>query len=500
VKKLAIVIFICSFFMLRPHELQQTGMFYPTDDYGYFAHASAIVYGQFPSYKKEVYFGSEPRPLTGIGPGLMASPLVFVFSLLDRLAGADIVTQRTAENVVHSWSLFGFILASHLYFCLGCFLLYKSVRFYVPDRYAVLSVILMAVCQGLPVYVFRRPVSSPGFEFFLQSLCVYFLFNRVRDDSSRPGYLFASGLGVVIGLMVLTRYNNLAMAAVWPFVILCARVSDFKKTGFWARLSAVFAVAALVVAVFMILPNLFIPASRLSRVGNTLLQGFGPMFYLRRMGHILAGIDWGLIYTAPFLIVGLIGIMTMRFPLRRRLFICLLPMLLNLYVAIMWRTQGGYYGYRFLFPSMIPLLAYPLALGLQRLEKIFKRHTVKVWLSLALLPVLSMVCFLGNQSSLALSGVEQYFGVPGPGNNTFQMEIWEMFLFAPGQLVVVLLKGGFFYLWHMICVMFEGVGILPNIIFIRYPVFGGVTLIKICSLYALPFLLYGMLRRKRKTD
>ena len=496
-KKIVFWIFIFSFFLLRPFELQQKGMFYPTDDYGYFAHASAMVFGQFPSYEKEYFMRPTRTPLTGIGPAIMASPFVFVFSLIDRVSGADIVKQRAAENIIHSWSLFGFIMASQFYFILGCFLLYWGVCFYTSRRYAVLSVVFMALCQGMPIYVFRRPINSHSFEFFLQSLFVFFSLKYYNPREIKPpGYLFSFGLGIIAGLMVLTRYNNIALAAVWPFIILCARLTDLKRRNFWARISAAGVGAGVMIFLFMILPNVYIPSSRIARVGDALLQSAGPIFFMRRILHILDGIDWGLLYTAPFILIGLFAAILLRFPLKKRLLICLLAMAINLYVAIMWRTQGGYYAYRFLFPSAIPLLIYPLALGLERLETIVGRHARKIWLLIAAFPVLSMLCFLGNGDNLGFWSAEQYFGVPGPGNNTFQMEIWEMLLFTPGQLILVLIQGGIFYLIHVFCVMFECVRALPNAVYVRYPVFSGLIFLKICMMYAWPFLLYWLFKQR----
>jgi len=55
--------------------MQSNGMWYGNDDQDYFANASSLVFGQFPSYEKEFDYGAGDT-LGSIGPGLMAAPFV----------------------------------------------------------------------------------------------------------------------------------------------------------------------------------------------------------------------------------------------------------------------------------------------------------------------------------------------------------------------------------------------------------------------------------------
>jgi len=141
---------------MRPYQLQDKTLCYTGDDYSYFAHASSLVFGQFPSYEKEIFIAGDTSPLHSIGPGLMAAPFVFVFSLIDRLEGSDIIHQRTRSNITQSWSMFGFVFAASFYFWAACFLLYKALRYYVPDQHAIMAIIITVLCQGIPLFVYRR--------------------------------------------------------------------------------------------------------------------------------------------------------------------------------------------------------------------------------------------------------------------------------------------------------------------------------------------------------
>jgi len=497
-KKVACFLLVCIFFMLRPYELQRTGMIYPTDDYGYFAHATALIYGQFPHYDRESFFVPH-KPMASIGPALMAAPFVLSFSVFDRLAGSDITEQRTLENIPGSWSLFGFVLASNFYFCLGCFLLFKGLRYHVDERYAVLAVVFMALCQGLPVYALHRPVLSHVYEFFLQSLLVFLLLKRhVSGSLAKKNHGMAAGVGLLVGLLYLVRFNNILAAMVWPFVLFWNNRSDWKSRHFYATLLTVFGVAAALAFIFKITPDMLYPHEGYAQAVGRLTQVYPLTFYARRLLHILFGIDWGLIYTAPFIILSLPVPFVSRSALGRRLRVCLLTVIVNLYIIIVWRTQGGYYGYRYFVFFAMPLLVYPLATLLQRGEARWGKRFVRIMACLAIIPGLSMMAFEANPSNLALQSVDQYFGYPGAGNDTFQMEVWEMLLFTPGQLLIALSHGGVFYWLHIMAHMFGFHAELPNLVHVHYPAFSFPVFIKTCLLYACPLLLYFVFRLKGK--
>ncbi|MEI7999028.1 MAG: hypothetical protein WCH62_05935, partial [Candidatus Omnitrophota bacterium] len=86
-KIIAFAIFLSAFFILRPVSMQDGGLLYPDDDFDYFAHATSLSFGQFPSYKKEYLTSKTTGPHRAIGSGILAAPFVFVFSLLDRVNG-----------------------------------------------------------------------------------------------------------------------------------------------------------------------------------------------------------------------------------------------------------------------------------------------------------------------------------------------------------------------------------------------------------------------------
>lgn len=75
---ISIIIFIFGFLLLRPYQLQESGLMYSGDNEGYFAHSSSIAFFKFPSYEKESWPDGGSYPPLSIGPSVMASPFVFI--------------------------------------------------------------------------------------------------------------------------------------------------------------------------------------------------------------------------------------------------------------------------------------------------------------------------------------------------------------------------------------------------------------------------------------
>lgn len=492
-KAITFAIFIFAFFLLRPYQLQQTGLSYEGDDHSYFAHATSIAFMQFPSYKNEYFTVGGHMPIHSIGPGLMAAPFVFLFSLFDRLSDNDVVIKRTATNVIGSWSLFGFVVASLVYFWLSCLLLYSGLRFniHISNRNAVLSILLMVLFQGIPLFVFRRPIFSHVYEFFLQSALVYILLkgwhqSESRSELNRPKYSVL--IGLLIGLMILVRYNNIVMAAIWPLVLYGVTLSRecFAKTA--KSLIITYSTSAVLLAVFVLLPILF-NGSGSYGLGEY-MSILSPSFYFKRFLHMLVGLDWGLAFTTPFMLIGCAAVFAVKFAQKKQLLLLLAPLLINVITIMHWKTQGGWYGYRYLMFSLIPLVIYPFACFLETASLHQKTVTYVILALLSLPPVFSMLAFEGNSTSLTLNVITQYFGISGWGNNTYQLEVWKTAIFHPVEFVTVVLKGGVVFFAYVSATMFHFTSHLPGVIIEKYKTFDLIVVLKTVIVYSLPFLLF----------
>lgn len=486
------MIFVIGFLLFRPYRMQSSGMLYAGDDYSYFAHATSLVYGQFPAYEKEYFMLYDgKRPMHGIGSGLMAAPFVFLFSTIDRLTGNPIVQQRRPENITQSWTLYGFVIASIFYLWAGCFFLYKALRYHFEEHESVLAVFLMVICQGIPLFAYRRPVFSHIFEFFAMCVLVWWmLLPKEKWSRWSEGLKGAVTLGIVLGLLELVRLNDVMMILIWPLVLF----------GMSKKVLISYGIAGALVLGFYVLPVYFSHSHVYGDLGRqTLLVFNSPVFYFQRLRHILTGIDWGLIYTAPFVLIALASAVFIKYPLRRMILLSILPLLVNLYVIICWRVHGGWYGYRYFVPVAAPLFIYPLALLLSWAGKRWSRQTVLIIsLIIGVMPLLSMLAFEGNSSSLTLTNTMEYFGMTDWANNAYQINVWKTLVEQPLSFGVAVFKGGPLYIVYCLNVLMHHQGALLARVKDQYPSFSCITFFRTLFIYCLPFLLWMVTLRCRR--
>ena len=495
--KSALAIFMVSFFLLRPYSLQQDGLWYGGDDCDYFAQASSLVFGQFPSYKNEYFTNLKEGPMGSVGPGIMAAPFVFIFSWLDRWENSSITQKRTEQNILHSWSQFGFVVSSNFYFCLACMLLYLACASFVEPITASWAVILMAICQGMPLYALRRPVFSHSAEFFLQSLMIYLLVrNLISKGQCLDRWYKYFFVGVLSAMIFLTRYNNIMMAVAWPLILLIQQPALKLRTIVF-RLSWAFLGFIPLILFFKIWPENFNHYQPYSDAFNYISVQATGLDILKRIGHVFFGFDWGLIYTAPFLLLGVIALVFFEIPYKRALILAALPLWVNLYVVIFFGTQGGWYGYRYLIASAFPVFVIPLAVLIDKA----KSRPIKYWpiflILLALPSTLSMLFFEGNSSTLTLHLIPQFFGRHDWSNDSYQMAVWQTLISIP-HLCQALFKGGLYYLINL----FGGTALLlgkdkVTVLVHYYPSFEWKLLAKVFIIYTLPFWVLFIFRKGR---
>jgi len=179
--------------------------------------------------------------------------------------------------------------------------------------------------------------------------------------------------------------------------------------------------------------------------------------------------------------------------------ILLLPAVINLAIVVQWATQGGYYGYRYIFFSLAPLLLYPLADGLQQINHQKRKTALILIVILALFPIASLICFEGNDTDLTQHSIDQYFGRAGWGNNTYQLEVWQTILKQPKEFLIIVAKGGPLYLVYVAANAARSTHLLPDVVLKKYPSFSLVTLVRVIIIYALPFFLnFFFVRKKSK--
>ncbi|MBF0504604.1 MAG: hypothetical protein HQL14_05825 [Candidatus Omnitrophica bacterium] len=465
---------------------------YPHDDFDYFAHASSLVFGQFPSYQKEYFDYPHLVPLGSIGSAILAAPFVFTFSLIDRIKGSDISTQRTSDNVPQSWSVFGFVFSSVFYFSLACLLLYQAVKLYVKPDIASWAVIFMAVCQGMPLFAFRRPVFSHASEFFLQSLLLYcFLRNEKVDGAFIKRWWQFVLLGVVAALVFLTRYNNLFFALVWPLFFIGRNPQHKTRGELLTQALCVTLPLIFFLVFFKWWPHLYNPNGQGYSISLVMPHGT-ILQIIEHLVHVFIGIDWGLIFTAPFLLLGLLGLALWKAPLKKTYILVMLPLIVNFYIIAIYGSQGGWYGYRYMFVSAFPLLVLPLAILMDWAEQRLGVWNKILMFLFALMPIVSMICFESNDLTFIVP-IPQYFGLIDYSNANYQIGAWQTVLQIQQHWQDIFQGGGeYFYklyssidLWYSLC----------KIGYQQYfPMIFGL-LIKVLMIYLAPFVLWWSLSR-----
>jgi len=493
-KKVSIIIFFISFLLYRPYVMQSNGMMYRGDDPSYLSYATSIAFLRFPSFDKELT--NNPRHF--IGSGILASPFVFLFSWIDRVAGSSIHKARTWDNVPGSWTQFGFVFSTLFYFWLSCFLLYRSLRMYFTPNISLITIFIMVIIQGVPLYVFRRPIFSHLYEFFLQSVMTYMAihYNAMTEEETPDLYMpFFAGL--IIGMVFLVRHNNLLGALIWPVAVWGIRQNRLVVARNWKYILNSYTVLFIPILLFFILAEFSNNAEyyqfAIDRIWNYSSKflyfikiGLSP----RRLAHTLFGLDWGLLYTAPYIIISVLSLFYFKTGYKKVLTVAIIPVIIVNYLILVAanKTQGSWYGYRYFFLSAIPILVLPAAKFIEIAYEKYRTKLIVLLGVVSIFPLFSMLCFEGNPSNLTL-----HIGNGWPGgwiNPTYQIEVWKTFLFTPIEFVKAVFKGGPLYIIYLISILLNKYHLLPEIVQQKYPKFDIIVFIKTTIIYVSPFLFY----------
>jgi hypothetical protein len=499
-KHLTLGIMILGFFLLRPYQIQKPGLMYAGDDQAYMAHATSIAFLQFPSYEKEDFYekGELPQPKHSIGPGLMASPFVFLGALIDRAYNSPLIQNRRVGGINSSWMVFGFGIATIIYFYLGVLFLFKGLLYHYDERTAFLSILCMIIFEIFGLYVFRRPIFSHVYEFFLQSICVYFLLTDLKTGFlEKPSGVFLGILGLIIGLIVLVRYNNVAVALMWPIVLFKFRKTPIPGGDTLKYLTTIYGIAITSVLVFALIPAYYNHAPN-AYAGEVIsnITSFYPLNYVVRLWDVFFGMDFGILFTAPFVLIAIGGIFLLKGTIKKQILLLLAPLLGNLYLILVWGNKSDWYGYRYILFSLIPLLVLPFA---ELINRIIVRYGIRIVsifaLVIAVNPIISMFGFEGNSTTLTLHISDGMWA-----NSGYQIEMWKMILFHPSQFATAILKGIPVYIVYLVANLARHESYLPAIVLEKYTSFSVSVLVKTIFILLLPVIMYLITKKAKYQD
>jgi len=468
------------------------------DDNSYLAHALALSEFEFPHYKRQAFVNGEP-PMHSIGPGLLALPFVALGNFADRLSQPDPPPTRNYDSIRTKWATFGFFVASVFYFWLACALLFDAARRVMTERAASWSVILLILLQGAALYAFRRPIFSHVYELLLQSAMVW-LFVRWHCGSWLGPATVKGALlvGALAGLICLVRYNNVPIAAGWLLIFFWIGMPA-KKIAWKHGLIAV-AMVLLLVGAFKLVPTLMIGREKYAMAMDSFVRPFDLGFIFQRVIHILVGLDWGLVFTAPLLLLGLYFFTRLNDPMHHTLRRLMPFFLVNLYLVVMQGYHAAFYGYRLLIFSLLPLAVLPLGRFLDEQFTSRRRWPLVAIGFLAILPTVSMLFFEGNATTLTLK-IERIeypgFAFSDWDNKNYQREVWAT-VAKPKDAALVLAKGGPAYIVYQAGESFGKRDRLPAELRARYANAGGKLFAQTLFIWLLPWILLWLWGRFAK--
>jgi hypothetical protein len=348
------------------------------DDLSYVSHAFTLGLDQDLAYENEIATMFNKRgnlPAHPIGSGALAAPFVALFALLDRKSEHEVLVDRKAY--FGSWTFFGFLFSVSFYFLLGIGLYYSALRRVCKEYGPAFNVVIL-LGTGLTYYVLGRFTMSHGFEFFMLSLTVY-LTSRYYEALRTHGNVGAIVLGLLVGGVATlnlwirpSNVNSLWLPFIWLLVFNRYYAYDVSKKD--CALIVFGTLCGLIpYGVFnwhfygQIFPS-YATAYNLGVLGAGTPEGaFETLWYVFSLSpnlrQLLFSSEVGLIYSAPILAIGCLGILAIVIVKRPDeksiqrwglVFLSVLYYGFSVAIVLVWRTTASDYGYRYLFP-LIPV-------------------------------------------------------------------------------------------------------------------------------------------------
>lgn len=315
--------------------------------------------GSFPSY-----IGIQPYPSTGInlnkypiGLAIMLLPFFFTAHAISALVGAPLTGWDPIYQVTAG-------LGGLTYMVLGVALLAELLARHFPERVVVATLACIVFGTNLYHYGTFDPTMSHAYSFFL----ITALLLATSWWYERPTIERSALLGLVAGLIVLTRNLNVLFLAVIPLYGLCSRTDVKARLHFFGAHLLPLAIMTSVAAL-MLLPQL---AYWRFATGSWLVysyQGESFNFTQPRLIAVLFSVQKGLFFWSPLLLLAVAGFWGLHRFASAYLAPALVVLPLHTYlVASWWHWQFGWsYGHR-AFTDVMAFFALGLATFLASLR------------------------------------------------------------------------------------------------------------------------------------
>ncbi len=261
---------------------------------------------------------------------------------------------------------------SFFYLLIGLFFLRKVLLNYFSEEVAAVSMLLIFFATNLFYYSAYEPTMPHVYNF---SLFAVFIFLTLKWYET-PNYKYSVLLGLLSGLIILTRPSNILI--ILFFIFWDIKNSEDLKTRFktfYANLPKLILMA--VMAFLVWIPQLLYWKMQ---TGQFLYFSYGDESFFFNDPQIINGLfsyRKGWLLYAPVMFFALLGIFFLKGKLRAFFYPILIFTIFNIYVILSWWSwwYGGSYGLR-AFIDSYALLIIPLAAFIDYFYTVMKKRAV----------------------------------------------------------------------------------------------------------------------------
>ena len=307
--------------------------------------------GEFPEFTAIIRWPETGRWVNAhpIGVALMQAPLFLVAHALTRWT--NLSPDGFTLYYQHAAGLSGLV-----WIVCGLWVLAGLLRRHFSDRITMATLIALLFGTNLYHYATFDPSYSHPYSFFL----VAALLDLTERWHASPTARHTIALGLVCGLIILTRHTNILLLAVIPLYTAAARGGSDALRMFRERWRDLIVMAA--VTVVVVAPQL---ALYYAATGRPIVSSYGALGFDFGSPHlygVLFSVQKGLFFWSPLLLFAVPGLLMLRGPERAFLLPAVVVLAADTYVIGSWWDWqfGGSYGHRG-FIDLFPLLAPGLA-------------------------------------------------------------------------------------------------------------------------------------------
>jgi len=419
---LCIAAFLFSFIFIRIYSSQKIFMIQNGgDDAGYFMYTVAFLKAHTFNWCDPAYeqYGLTPLKDCFIegkileekiynrylpGPALTLLPITGIFALSSKLL---LPAPGSLDHL-----RFGVLVGTYALF-LGavCFLYFLGIMIMRCPKKSFWFNLFFLIGNISLFYVFRRPMMAHASELFLFCGCCYFL-GWLLKDPTRHLYRNSIWLGVLSGLLILTRINDAHFALIFGILLLL-----YNRTLPWSarfKRAATYAAAAMPFLIFFYMIQFwqtgnvgYSPSAYSNTFGLETFLGF-RWSNLRRVADFFIGPHWGIVWLMPIFMFEMIFIIRklpqfIRSLSDYKVLAVLIGAIIFLYFNMM-ANLGNHmsYGFRILIPYYV-LLHLLFFIAYARMGAELSNKVKILGLLLAAIAALNLLNYQSNPTTLTLT-------------------------------------------------------------------------------------------------